>query len=500
MAIADLAVTDELVRALAGVLDIREVFPQVSEIANHALPHDRLTMTFHDSPHGPFVLHAASNDDGPTAVRATAIDPASFTAGSFKIIDDLRDHKPPVIYDPPDHRERVVAAGYRSLLAVILAARDQQFGLQFWSKQLNAFGPDQVPIARRIAEHVALAVSHQQLAEAVTRAAEAQARAELLEARVRLLSEELDSRTGYGRVVGHSEAWKAVLKAATQVASTETTVLLTGESGTGKEVIARFVHRASARRAGPFVAVNCAALPEHLLESELFGHERGAFTGAQQAKPGQIELAAGGVLFLDEVGEMSPSAQAKVLRVLEEREFQRLGGTRTIKANIRLIAATNRELRRAVERGDFRQDLYYRLHVFEIRLPPLRGRPEDVLPLSEAFLADIARSFGRPPAGMTREAKHALMTYAWPGTVRELRNVLERAAIVCEGGLIAPEHLALHHEERPPASTTNVREVERQLIDQVLRDCRGNKSKAARRLGLTRKELYGRLKQYTLNS
>jgi Nif-specific regulatory protein len=189
-----------------------------------------------------------------------------------------------------------------------------------------------------------------------------------------------------------------------------------------------------------------------------------------------------------------------VLRVLEEREFQRLGGTRTIKANIRLIAATNRELRRAVERGGFRQDLYYRLHVFEIRLPPLRGRPEDVLPLSEAFLADIARSFGRPPAGMTREAKHALMTYAWPGNVRELRNVLERAAIVCEGGLIAPEHLALHHEERPPASTTNVREVERQLIDQVLRDCRGNKSKAARRLGLTRKELYGRLKQYTLNS
>ena len=163
---------------------------------------------------------------------------------------------------------------------------------------------------------------------------------------MRSLSEELDSRTGYGRVVGHSEPWKAVLKAATQVASTDTTVLLTGESGTGKEVIARFIHRASARRGGPFVAVNCAALPEQLLESELFGHERGAFTGAQQAKPGQIELAAGGVLFLDEVGEMSPSAQAKFLRVLQEREFQRLGGTRTIKANVRVIAATNRELRR----------------------------------------------------------------------------------------------------------------------------------------------------------
>ena len=243
--------------------------------------------------------------------------------------------------------------------------------------------------------------------------------------------------------------------------------------------------------------MNCAALPEQLLESELFGYERGAFTGAQLAKPGQIELAAGGVLFLDEVGEMSPSAQAKFLRVLQEREFQRLGGTRPIKANVRVIAATNRELRRAMERGDFREDLYYRLQVFDIRLPPLRERPEDVLPLSEAFLADIGRSFGRPPAGMTREARQALLSYRWPGNVRELRNVLERAAIVCEGGLIAPEHLALQHEDRPAgAVSSNVKVVERQMIEQVLKESGGNKSKAARRLGLTRKQLYVRLRQY----
>ena len=285
------------------------------------------------------------------------------------------------------------------------------------------------------------------------------------------------------------------MKAATQVASTDTTVLLTGESGTGKEVIARFVHRASARRAGPFVALNCAALPEHLLESELFGYERGAFTGAQQMKPGQIERASGGVLFLDEIGEMSPSAQAKLLRVLQEREFQRLGGTRTMRANVRVIAATNRDLRRAMDRGDFREDLYYRLHVFEILLPPLRDRPEDVIPLSEAFLKDIGQSFGRPPAGMTREAKQALLGYRWPGNVRELRNILERAAIVCEGGLIAPEHLALQTDDRAAVRTTNVKDVERQLIEQVLRESGGNKSKAARRLGLTRKELYGRLKR-----
>ena len=358
------------------------------------------------------------------------------------------------------------------------------------------FTPDQIPLARHIAVHVAMGISHEQLAESARQAAAARAHAERLSARI----EELEVRAGYGRVEGESPAWRAVLKSATQVAATDTTVLLTGESGTGKEVIARYIHRASARRRGPFVAVNCAALPEQLLESELFGHERGAFTGAQQSKPGQIELAAGGVLLLDEVGEMSPSAQAKFLRVLQEREFQRLGGTRTIKANARVIAATNRDLRAAMERGDFREDLYYRLQVFEIRLPPLRERVEDVLPLSEAFLADIARSFGRAPAGMTREARQALLAHRWSGNVRELRNVLERAAIVCEGGLIAPEHLSLHFADRPSIETTDLRVVERRLIEQVIRETRGNKSRAATRLGLTRKELYGRLKLYGLES
>ena len=176
------------------------------------------------------------------------------------------------------------------------------------------------------------------------------------------------------RVVGESVEWREVLRKATQVATTDTTVLITGESGTGKEVVARFIHAASARKSGPFVALNCAALPEQLLESELFGYERGAFTSAQQAKPGQVELASGGVLFLDEVSEMSLSAQAKFLRVLQEREFQRLGGTRLLKANIRVIAATNRDLRKAVERGDFREDLFYRLGVFDIQIPPLRER------------------------------------------------------------------------------------------------------------------------------
>jgi transcriptional regulator with GAF, ATPase, and Fis domain len=494
-----LDVSEQLLRVLSGALDIREVFPRVSAVANRILPHDRLTMGFYDG-QGTCVLQAVSNDDGPSTVRVTKRAEELLSDGSFKIVGDLTLDVPDAIYDPPDTRKRIVAAGYRSLLSVRLSAQGQQFGLHFWSKQVAAFSRHDAPVARRIAEHVALAVSHQQLSEAASRAAEAQARAERLEARVQSLSRELDARTGYAGAIGQSEAWRGVLKAASQVASTETTVLLTGESGTGKEVIARFIHRASQKSQGPFIAVNCAALPEQLLESELFGHERGAFTGAQHAKPGQIELASGGVLFLDEVGEMSPSAQAKLLRVLQEREFQRLGGTRPIRANVRIIAATNRELRRALTRGDFREDLYYRLHVFEIRLPPLRQRLDDILPLSEAFLAEIGRSFARPPAGMTREARQALLDHGWPGNVRELRNVLERAAIVCEGGLIVPEHLALTADELSPApvrgENTNVKAIERQLIEQVLRECQGNKSEAARRLGLTRKQLYVRLRQY----
>ncbi len=499
---ANLEASEQLLHALANVLDIRLVFPQLSEIARKVLPHDRLTMTFLDR-QGACVMQAVSNDEGPLAVRATGVDTTHLTDGFFRIVDDLTQYvKPGVTYDPPDHHERLIAAGYRSLLSICLSAREQRFFLQFWSKEGAAFRASQVPIARRIAEHVALAVSHEQLAEAAHLAADAQARAERLEARVRSLSDELDSRSGYGRTIGPSEAWRNVLRAATQVASTDTTVLLTGESGTGKEVVARFIHRASDRSRGPFIAVNCAALPEPLLESELFGHERGAFTGAEQSKPGQIELASGGVLFLDEVGEMSPPAQAKFLRVLQEREFQRLGGMRPIKANVRVISATNRELRQAMERGDFREDLYYRLQVFGIRLPPLRERPEDILPLSAAFLEEIGRSFGRPPAGMTHEAKQALLGHSWRGNVRQLRNVLERAAIVCDGGLIAPEHLSLDDDERPArsASTTNVRVVERQLIERVLGEAKGNKSQAARRLGLSRKQLYVRLRQYQEDS
>jgi transcriptional regulator with PAS, ATPase and Fis domain len=273
-------------------------------------------------------------------------------------------------------------------------------------------------------------------------------------------------------------------------------ILLEGETGSGKGLVASVLHRAGPRAARAFVPLNCAAIPETLLESELFGYERGAFTGAQQSKPGQIELAAGGVLFLDEVSEMSPSAQAKFLRVLQEREFQRLGGTRLMKANVRIIAATNRDLRKAVERGDFREDLFYRLQVFDIRLAPLRERKSDIVLLSDAFLHEIAKAFGRPPAGLTRDARETLLRHDWPGNVRELRNALERAAILSEGGLISAQHLSLYPPPRPVTATTDLNTVEQETIDAVMRECRGNKSKAAKRLGLSRTQLYGRLRKY----
>jgi transcriptional regulator with PAS, ATPase and Fis domain len=267
----------------------------------------------------------------------------------------------------------------------------------------------------------------------------------------------------------------------------------------GKEVVARLIHRASPRSRGPFVAINCAAIPETLLESELFGFERGAFTGAYQAKPGQIEVAAGGVLFLDEVSEMTPAAQAKVLRVLEEREFRRLGATRVIRANVRVIAATNRDLDQAVARGHFRVDLYYRLNVFDIRIPPLRERPEDIVMLAQLFLRQIARSTGRARAELTPAAREILLRHEWPGNVRELHNALERATIVCADGLIRAEDLSIAARRKPVlVDSVDLNGIERQAIERAMRDVGGNKSRAARQLGISRTQLYMRLRKHGL--
>jgi len=482
----------ELLDTIADVLDIRSVFSHVSTVASKLLSHDSLTLAFIDE-HGRVIEQAASTDDVPGIARLLE------ARGSEILVDDLLSMSPSA-EEQGNQREPVVAAGYRSLLGVVTRARHQAMALTFLSREPGAFSQRDIATAHRIAEHIALAVSHEQLAEAARHATEPRARTARLAARPQTPASRADVSTHAG-VVGHSAQWRDALKKATQVAATDTTVLVTGESGTGKEVIARIVHRASPRSRGPFVALNCAALPEQLLESELFGYERGAFTGAQQAKPGQLELASGGVLFLDEVSEMSPSAQAKFLRVLQEREFQRLGGTRPLKANIRVIAATHRDLRHAVEQGTFREDLFYRLQVFDIRIAPLRERRDDVLPLTESFLEEIGRVSGQRPAVLTSDAREMLLGHDWPGNVRELRNALERAAILCEDGVIGSHHLELMAARRAPTPpTTDLSTIESDLIAQVLREERWNKARCARRLGLSRTQLYYRIRKYRLDT
>jgi transcriptional regulator with GAF, ATPase, and Fis domain len=481
----------ELLGAIVDVLDVRTAFPRLSAIVQKVLPHDALTMS------------SFAADGQLIRAVATGGFPALPSHGCMAtlpddlIVGDLITEALPVTRGV-NPTETLIAVGYRSVLSLSTRARDQALTIAFWAKQPHAYDDHDLLMAHRIAGHFALAVSHEQLARAAREAAENRPRPERLEARVQMFSGELASG-GHDRIIGHSPEWQGVLRKAGQVAATETTVLLAGESGTGKEVIARFIHRASARKRGRFVALNCAALPEQLFESELFGYERGAFTGAQQAKPGQIELGAGGVLFLDEVSEMSLSAQAKFLRVLQEREFQRLGGTRSLQADVRVIAATNRNLRKAVEDGAFREDLYYRLRVFDIEIPPLRQRRVDILPLSEAFLEEIGRSLGRLPLGLTGEAREVLLRHDWRGNVRELRNALERAAILCEGGLIDGHHLTLEPVSKPiDGPATDLNALERELMARVLRECNWNKCKAARRLGLSRTQLYSRVRKHGL--
>jgi len=244
-------------------------------------------------------------------------------------------------------------------------------------------------------------------------------------------------------LVGQSATMRQVFRSIGQVAATDLNVLITGATGTGKELVARALHRHSARASRPFVALNTAAIPAELLESELFGHEAGAFTGAVKRHAGRFEQAEGGTLFLDEIGDMPLTLQTRLLRVLAENEFYRVGGRELIRASVRVVAATHQDLEAKVAQGAFRADLLHRLAVVRLHLPPLRERPEDILPLSNAFLADLGRGFARPPAGVSLEARERLLGYAWPGNVRELRNILERAAILCEGGLITAEHVTL---------------------------------------------------------
>ncbi len=309
-------------------------------------------------------------------------------------------------------------------------------------------------------------------------------------------------------ILGESAELRGVLQRVAKAARSSTaTVLLRGETGVGKELIARYLHQQSPRAEGPFVEINCSALPENLLESELFGFEKGAFTDARRSKKGMFELASGGTLFLDEIGELDPSLQSKLLRVLESKRFRRVGGTVDIVVDTRVVAATNRDLAAAVQEKSFREDLYFRLNVIPIEIPPLRQRPEDLRVLIDHFVAHFCRDLGRPPARVHPEALRRLAAYAWPGNVRELRNVLERVLLLESEDEILPEHLPTELQGGrpaaplapfPPGEVRPLAEVEKLAIEHALACCQGNKTRAAQLLGISRQTLRTKLKEYAL--
>ena len=333
-----------------------------------------------------------------------------------------------------------------------------------------------------------------------------------LSSEVRNLRSQLGQRDPAERIIGNSPAMQAVYKIVGRAAGTDATILITGETGTGKELVAQTVHYNSQYRHGPLVKVNCAALPETLLESELFGHEKGSFTGALTQHKGRFEMAHKGSIFLDEIGEMTMSTQRKLLRVLQEREFERVGGSLPIKVDVRVIAATNKRLKEEVAAGRFRDDLYYRLAVIEIDMPPLRERKEDIAFLVEHFLDKHRYSATSPPARISEEALLALQQYDWPGNVRELENAIERAVVMSQGGIITSHHLLFspYTERKFLDITRMVRDrtdladilanAERMALLEALDQARGDRGDAAKLVGLDRPSFYARLKEFNLSS
>jgi transcriptional regulator with GAF, ATPase, and Fis domain len=501
---ARLAALEGLPVVLGSTLNVKEVFERVADAVRPAVDFDVMGVGLL-SPTGRDVDVIAEVNPRDEGILPT---PPRLPVDSFSLPARVLNGEPVLIHDAAEELDAslsgdrlIIDGGGRAVMAVPLHFGERVGGcLYFGKRRPNWFDASDIEIASAIAAQVVLAIQHQRLGEE-------RGRARRLEERLESLRTELGERYGFDRIIGRAPALREVLQRAAKVAPTDATVLLTGESGTGKELVARAIHHGSVRSNGPFVAVNCAALPDALLESELFGHERGAFTGADRQRPGRFEQAQGGTLFLDEVGELSPAVQAKLLRVLQEREFQRVGGTATLRADVRVITATNRDLEREVAAGRFREDLFYRLNVFAVYLPPLRERGDDVLLLADYFVREIGGRMGKGEPGLSRDAREVLLQHAWPGNIRELSNAIERALIISDGGLLTAAQLAIS-APRPRASAPSapdrgeprqsLADWERQMVSDALHSAKGNRSRAAAMLGLTRSQLYTRLKRFGL--
>ena len=388
-----------------------------------------------------------------------------------------------------------------SFICVPIKAPDPLLGLQGESRALGALWVD---LSGMGGADLGREVDFMELVAGMIAQAVARLEAQRLEEENRRLKSQLATRFSSANLIGHSAAMHEVFDLIDKVARSRTTVLLRGESGTGKGLVASAIHFSSPRAKEPFIKVNCAALPENLIESELYGHEKGAFTGALRSKPGRFELAQGGTIFLDEIGALPLEAQAKLLRVLQERELERLGGGRTKKVDVRVVAATNRNLEAALEEGGFREDLYYRLNVFPINLPPLRERKTDILLLADHFVDKYARETDKDVRRITPRAIDRLLTYHWPGNVRELENCLERAVLLTEDRTIRPAHLpptlrAVDPVMEPASLPRAVAELEQDLIRASLKRSKGNLARAARELGITQRMIGYKVRKYRID-
>ncbi|NOY44568.1 MAG: GAF domain-containing protein [Deltaproteobacteria bacterium] len=487
----------EICRLIGGALDLDHTLARVLTVLSEHLGMTRGTVVLYDEEAKRLVIRAAHGLSPAAQGRGVYAPGEGVTGQVFSrrvpvVVPDIRSE--PLFLNRT--RARNIGKDGVAFLGVPILLRGQPIGVMTADRM---FGPE-VSLQRDIEFLTVVAALVAQLV-ALNRSAEHERRR--LERLNRAMRTELSERYQGFFLVARSRAMAEVQDLVRKVAPSRASVLLLGESGTGKTLIARILHEMSPRADGPFVKLNCAAIPDNLLEAELFGYERGAFTGAERVKPGRVEDADGGTLFLDEVGEMPMLLQAKLLRFLQDQEFERLGSTRTRKVDVRIVAATNRELAEAVAEGTFREDLFYRLNVFPIVVPPLRDRPADTPLLLDHFLAKFGAEYGKP-LRLTGKARRALLEYRWPGNVREMENLMERLAILNDGDEIDIGHLPPHvvaaglHEERSPEELPPLKEMERREVVAALERNGWVQSRAAKELGLTLRQIGYRIRKYGL--
>ncbi len=487
----------DVTNAMVANLDLRVLFQTVSELLRGLIRHEYASLVLVDPAKGELRLEALDFPGGNNQIHEAQLD----SPEDSPAFDAMR-RRQPLLWNrasaerfPSEIVRRLLAEGLQSAVCIPLLRGDKALGtLNLASTREADFPPQDVELLTQIGNELAIAVENalafRQIAELKDKLADEKL----------YLEDEIRTEYDFEEIVGDSPSWKRVLREVETVAPTDSTVLIQGESGTGKELIARAIHNLSARRERTFVKVNCAAIPTGLIESELFGHEKGAFTGAIGQKIGRFELAGKGTMFLDEIGDIPLELQPKLLRVLQEREFERLGSTRTVKVDIRLVTATNRDLSQMIASREFREDLFYRLSVFPIVLPPLRERREDIPLLARYFTQKYARRMNRPIETIPSEAMEALINWNWPGNVRELENLIERAVILTRGAAL---HVPLAElrgggEAPAPAALTTLEEAEREHILRALRESKwvvGGAVGAAKRLGLKRTTLQSRMQK-----